>query len=89
MGYSADGFPLVGEVPSEKDLFIAASFQGLGMVLSFLTAKALVATIVGSDMDESDGLPFAFRISEARLSHKFRDRLRVKPSIHLEVQSQR
>lgn len=44
-GYSADGFPLIGRVPCQKGLFIAASFQGSCMVMCFLCAKALVATI--------------------------------------------
>ena len=30
MGYSADGFPLVGEIPREEGLYISASFQGHG-----------------------------------------------------------
>jgi glycine/D-amino acid oxidase-like deaminating enzyme len=30
MGYSADGYPLVGEIPDEPGLFISASFQGHG-----------------------------------------------------------
>lgn len=32
MGYSPDGFPFVGEVPGRRDLWVAASFQGHGMV---------------------------------------------------------
>ncbi|KAI9845350.1 MAG: hypothetical protein M1837_004972 [Sclerophora amabilis] len=30
MGYTPDGFPLVDEVPQEKNLYIAAAFQGHG-----------------------------------------------------------
>ena len=30
MGYSPDGFPMIGELPGEKDLWICASFQGHG-----------------------------------------------------------
>lgn len=30
MGFSADGFPMVGEIPDEKGLYICASFQGHG-----------------------------------------------------------
>jgi glycine/D-amino acid oxidase-like deaminating enzyme len=43
MGISNDGCPFIGEVPGEEDLWIAASFQGHGMVLCFLCAKALVS----------------------------------------------
>ncbi|KAI9872725.1 MAG: hypothetical protein M1830_001257, partial [Pleopsidium flavum] len=31
MGYSADGFPLIGQMPGEEGLYITASFQGHGM----------------------------------------------------------
>ena len=88
MGYSADGFPLVGELPDEKNLYIAASFQGLGMVLSFLTAKALVSIINGSDDDNLELFPRAFQISRERLAHKFRGRLHTKAPMDLEVKSQ-
>ena len=76
MGYSADGLPLVGKIPGQKDLFIAASFQGHGMVLSFLTAKALVEL-----MDEHDGdslhrwFPRAFLVTTSRVATKFSGRL--------------
>ena len=30
MGYSADGLPLVGELPGQRGIFISASFQGSG-----------------------------------------------------------
>lgn len=88
MGYSADGFPLVGELPDEKNLYIAASFQGLGMVLSFLTAKALVSMINGWDDENMDLFPRAFQISRERLAHKFRGRLHTKAPMDLEVKSQ-
>lgn len=85
MGYSADGFPLVGELPSEQNLFIAASFQGLGMVLSFLTAKALVSMINGSNDTNLHSFPKAFLISKDRLKNTFRGRLHTKAPKALEA----
>ena len=36
MGYSADGYPMIGELPGEKDLWICASFQGHGTSSPFI-----------------------------------------------------
>ena len=76
MGFSADGFPLVGPVPDEVDLLVAASFQGHGMVLCFSAAKALTAMLSGDDGDELDRwFPKAFRMSKERLRTRFRGRV--------------
>ena len=76
MGYSADGFPLIGQLPGEEGLYIAASFQGSGMVLSFLCARALVDIMLGTDDERLDRwFPRAFRMGPGRLKHKFRGRL--------------
>ena len=89
MGYSADGFPLIGEVPGEQDLFIAASFQGLGMVLCYSSAQALVDMVINGDMTRTDQtLPEAFKLTRERLKHKFRGRLHTKAPLDLELQSQ-
>ena len=88
MGYSSDGFPLVGEVPGERRLYIAASFQGCGMVLSFLTAKALISMVNQLDDDNLRSFPKTFRITKERLGRKFRGRLHTKVPIDLEVKSQ-
>ena len=78
MGYSVDGFPLVGQVPDEEGLFIAASFQGSGMVLSFSCAAALLDLITGHNEEELDRrFPTSFRFTKARLRHKFRGRLHI------------
>lgn len=79
MGYSADGFPLIGQMPDEDDLYIAASFQGLGMVLCFLCAKAIVSVINRDDQAELDEwFPKAFRMASERTTHKFHGRLHTK-----------
>ncbi|KAL8736249.1 MAG: hypothetical protein Q9166_000404 [cf. Caloplaca sp. 2 TL-2023] len=89
MGYSSQGFPLVGMAPAEDNLWIAASFQGSGMVLCFLTAQALVMMMDGrGDEDVNEWFPRAFRMSEDRLKHKFRGRLHEKVPMGLELPSQ-
>lgn len=70
MGYSNDGYPYVGEVTSEKGLWIAASFQGHGMVMCFLCAKALVGMMSG-DQSLKPWFPASFRLSENRMKEKF------------------
>lgn len=71
MGYSNDGYPFVGEVLGEKDLWIAASFQGHGMVMCFLCAKALVSMVSGKGESLNSWFPDAFRLSEERMKKKF------------------
>lgn len=90
MGYSADGFPLVGQVPDQDDLYISASFQGLGMVLCFDSAKALNSIIEQEDETElNKWFPKAFRMTSDRTKHKFRGRLHTKVApMDLEAKSQ-
>ncbi|MCJ1439279.1 hypothetical protein MMC27_008671 [Xylographa pallens] len=89
MGYSADGFPFVGPVPDEGNLFIAASFQGHGMVLCFLAANALVQMMAGENLIEIDRwFPKAFVITRERMKHKFQGRLHTTTPKDLEVKSQ-
>ena len=88
MGYSADGFPLIGQAPREQGLFIAASFQGVGMVLSFSSAKALVDMMLNGDNKRTNRLlPEAFVLTNERLKHKFQGRLHTKAPFDPEVQS--
>ena len=89
MSYSADGFPLVGQVPEQEGLYIAASFQGHGMVLCYLCAKALAEVLFGTDDRELDSwFPKAFRMRKERFADKFEGRLHVKAAKELEVKSQ-
>lgn len=72
MGYSADGYPFVGGMPGEEDLWMSCSFQGHGMVTCWMCAKALVAMMEGrDDEDLRRWLPDAFRIREDRLGLTF------------------
>ncbi|RYP61262.1 hypothetical protein DL770_009826 [Monosporascus sp. CRB-9-2] len=67
MGYSADGYPFVGEMPGETDMWASCSFQGHGMVTCWMCAKALVAMMEERD---DEGLrawfPDPFRISKQK-----------------------
>jgi glycine/D-amino acid oxidase-like deaminating enzyme len=79
MGYSSDGFPFIGEVPGEKDLWIAASFQGHGMVLCFMCAKALAAMMSGDEKELESWFPDVFKVTEERMGKRFMGRLHTKP----------
>jgi glycine/D-amino acid oxidase-like deaminating enzyme len=72
MGFSADGFPLVGPVPDKEGLFIAASFQGHGMVLCYSAARALAEMMTGIDDEELDQwFPKPFRMCQRRMTGPF------------------
>ena len=90
MGYSADGFPLVGEVPDHEGLYIAASFQGLGMVLSFNCGRAMVGMMLGDNEEERKSwFPKVFEISRKRMTYKFKGRLHTEVgSMDLEAKAQ-
>lgn len=88
MGYSANGFPIVGEL--QDDLYISAAFQGLGMVLCFDSAKALISMMNREDEADLDRwFPKAFRMVANRTKYRFQGRLHttVVP-MDLEVKSQ-
>ncbi|MCJ1481284.1 hypothetical protein MMC06_001441 [Schaereria dolodes] len=88
MGYSADGFPLIGKMPGKNGLYIGASFQGHGMVLCFLSAKALATLMDGDRKEELDSwFPKAFHITKERMDHKFLGRLHATAPQDLEVRS--
>ncbi|WYZ35690.1 hypothetical protein EsH8_X_000337 [Colletotrichum jinshuiense] len=76
MGFSPDGFPFVGQVPGEDGLWVCASFQGHGMVLCWMCAKALVAMLEGGAEEQlRSWFPDAFRITSARLEQRFTGRV--------------
>lgn len=74
MGYSPDGFPFVGEMPGSRGLWASCSFQGHGMVLCWMCARAMVGMMRGDD-DLRTWFPREFVISEERLRRRFRGRL--------------
>jgi glycine/D-amino acid oxidase-like deaminating enzyme len=76
MGFSPDGFPFVGEVPGEKGLWASCGFQGHGMVLCWMCARALVEMMEGRDNEQlRDWFPDTYRITATRLAKKFEGRL--------------
>lgn len=76
MGFSPDGFPFVGEMPGESGLWASCSFQGHGMVLCWMCARALVEMMEGRDGEELRvWFPDAFRITDERLAQRFQGRL--------------
>ncbi|KAK4151523.1 FAD dependent oxidoreductase [Chaetomidium leptoderma] len=80
MGFSPDGLPFVGEVPGESGLWVSCSFQGNGMVLCWMCARALVEMMEGRDSAElREWFPDVFRITQDRLAKRFRGRLGMVP----------
>ncbi|KAK3945709.1 putative fad dependent oxidoreductase [Diplogelasinospora grovesii] len=76
MGFSPDGFPFVGEVPDHKGLWVSASFQGHGMVLCWMCARALVAMMGDRDGEElTSWFPDIFRVNKERMGKRFEGRL--------------
>ena len=71
MGFTADGLPLVGRLPSsatgreEGNEWIAAGFNGYGMVNCWLSGKALALKILGQDT--RSWFPEVYEISHKRL----------------------
>ncbi|KAI0144391.1 FAD dependent oxidoreductase [Xylariaceae sp. FL1272] len=76
MGYGPDGLPFVGEMPGQQNLWIAAGFQGHGMVLCWMCARGLVEMMQGRDNDDlRNWFPDAFRIREERFNIAYKGRL--------------
>ena len=76
MGYSADDHPFVGQYPNEEGLWLDASFQGHGMVLCWLCAKAVTSMILGNDNEDLNSwFPRSFRVTEERLKKRFSGRI--------------
>jgi len=85
MGYSRDGIPWVGPVPSRPGVFIAAGYTGNGMPNAFLCGHA-VAAMVTSDLQGLDqeavvlaavenseiGLPRAYLVSRQRIEEAWK-----------------
>lgn len=70
MGYTADGFPYIGEVPGKTGAYICAGFSGHGMPQAFLSARAVVDMIVDGKTIEEVDLPRVYRCSKERLESK-------------------
>ena len=78
MGFTADGLPLVGKLPHsatqregateelDGDEWIAAGFNGYGMVNAWLAGRAVAQMALGDDV--SEWLPESYVCTESRLS---------------------
>ncbi|KAG8158137.1 hypothetical protein KVR01_011898 [Diaporthe batatas] len=70
MGYSSDGWPFVGPLPSRPKQLVIAGFTGHGMPQIFLAAKA-VAKMALDDVDfKSTGVPRLYELTQERLDSK-------------------
>ncbi|TVY54829.1 putative oxidoreductase OrdL, partial [Lachnellula cervina] len=69
MGYSADGCPFVGGVPGMDGVWVAAAFQGHGMVFCWESARALVGIMAGGreEVEVREWFPGVFGVTEERL----------------------
>lgn len=71
MGFSSDGLPLVGRLPSAltgrrgEGEWVAAAFNGYGMANCLMSGEALALKMLGEDV--SDWLPEAYGLGEKRL----------------------
>lgn len=70
MGYSSDGWPFVGPIPSRSNQLVIAGFTGHGMPQIFLAAKA-VAEMALNDVDfDSTDVPRLYKLTQERLDSK-------------------
>lgn len=84
MGYTPDGFPMVGAVPGEAGFWMSCSFQGHGMVLCWMCAKALVEMMEERDNEElKRWFPDAFRVGFERMRKRFQGRLHTSVAVPL------
>lgn len=67
MGFSGDEVPFVGEVPGMEGVWVAAGFQGHGMVLCWESARALVGMMEGRGKEVEEWFPGCFGVTEERL----------------------
>ncbi|KAJ4415583.1 hypothetical protein N0V85_002664 [Neurospora sp. IMI 360204] len=82
MGYTPDGFPMVGAVPGETGFWLSCGFQGHGMVLCWMCAKALVEIMEGRDNEELKAwFPEAFRIRFERTRKRFQGKLHTSVAV--------
>ena len=82
MGFSADGLPVVGRLPSRVTRragdgeWIAAAFNGYGMANCLLSGEALALMMLGEDV--SDCLPDAYGADLGRFEHAVPEKKPVK-----------
>ncbi|MCJ1446619.1 MAG: hypothetical protein MMC23_007125 [Stictis urceolatum] len=67
MGYTPDDMPHIGRVPGRDGVYIAAGFNGRGMLIIFLAAKSLARMMLEGSTLAQAGVPTCFETSEDRL----------------------
>ena len=67
MGYTSDGFPMIGEVPDKPGQYVCAGFNGHGMPQVFLSAKAIADMVVDGKVADDVDLPVVYRLTRDRL----------------------
>ncbi|KAF9890478.1 hypothetical protein FE257_005883 [Aspergillus nanangensis] len=83
MGFTADGLPLVGALPTSvtgrdgTGEYVAAAFNGYGMPNCLLSGKALAKMMLGEEV--SDWLPEAYTINDRRMQEFLTVDQAVKP----------
>jgi glycine/D-amino acid oxidase-like deaminating enzyme len=70
MGYSSDGWPFVGPLPSSPNQLVIAGFTGHGMPQIFLTAKAVAQMALDGVDFKSTGVPRLYELTQKRLDSK-------------------
>ena len=80
MGHSADSLPHIGAVPDRKDIFILAGFNGHGMPVIYLAAKAIAEMVSEGRSFEQTGLPELYKTTKERLTPQFNDILGIERS---------
>ena len=70
MGYSSDGLPHIGRIPSRKNQFIIAGFTGHGMPQVFLSAKGIADMVVKGVDFKDTGVPRVFETTQERLQSR-------------------
>lgn len=74
MGYTADGQPMVGRLPSTitgrdgDGEWIAAGFNGMGMSMCVSSGEAIARMVLGETA--GDTVPGAFHLTPSRLTHR-------------------
>jgi hypothetical protein len=67
MGYTSDVLPSVGEVSGRKERYIAAGFDGHGMLVIYLTMKGIAEMVLKEKGLEEVGIPIVYKTTRERL----------------------
>lgn len=70
MGYSSDGWPFAGPIPSRSNQLVIAGFTGHGMPQIFLAAKAVAEMALNDANFDSTGVPRLYKLTQERLDSK-------------------